>query len=195
MKIVQVGACIGNDHVTELVTAKKNVEFLLLIEPNIKALPRLQDCYKSTPNVVIENVAIVPDYSTGTSVEMFFSERDAQWGYQVTSMFKSHLEKHLYNTNEIESFNVPCSTLTDVLSKYNISYLDYLFIDIEGIDAQVLLSLDLNKYDIKYICIEVLHLTDETSVYEFLKKHGYVETYTSNKFDKMFIKLDKMFVK
>jgi FkbM family methyltransferase len=188
MKILQLGASIGNDHVTQLVQSIQNLELLVLVEPNVRSLDRLKECYRLTPNVCIENLAIVPNYDSGHIAEMFFAERDGEWGYQVTSMFKSHLEKHLYDTTEIESFHIKCITLHDLLTKHNIIELDYLYIDIEGMDEDVLLSLNLEKYNIKNICVEVLHMNRVDEVYNFLKRHGYTEARAPTSFDKMFVK-------
>jgi hypothetical protein len=188
MKIIQLGAATGNDHVTKLVKSSRNIEFLLLVEPNPKVQSTLKDCYQFLPTTIIEQLAIVPNYNNGTEQNMFFAERDSVGGYQVTSLVKNHLEIHNYASDEIESFVTKCSTLQDLFEKYNISTLDYLFVDIECMDEEVLLGLDLDKYDIKNICIEVIHLKDADKLYSFLHKHGYVDKGKINLYDKMFTK-------
>lgn len=189
MKIVQLGAATGNDHVTELVKSVDDVEFLLLVEPNPKVQNKLRECYNFLPRALFEQVAIVPNYDNGFEMNMFFAERDVPGGYQVTSLFKNHLEKHQYSTDEIESFQTKCITMSDLLDQYNILELDYLFVDIEGMDEEVLLNLDLKKYNIKNICIEVIHLTDDNKIYNFLNEHGYTSTgEIVNMYDKMFTK-------
>lgn len=180
MKIVQVGASIGNDHVTRLVKEASDLELLVLVEPNPKNLERLSACYKDTSVAHIENVAILPNYENGNMATLYFAERDASWGYEVTSVFKSHLEKHSYSSEEIESFTVEAFTLNDLLEKHNITDLDYLFIDVEGIDKEILLSLDLKKFNIKTICIEVLHINNVDELYQYMKNNGYVETGRAN---------------
>jgi beta-1,4-mannosyl-glycoprotein beta-1,4-N-acetylglucosaminyltransferase len=188
MKIVQLGAAVGNDHVTELVKSIQNVELLLLVEPNPKVQDKLKDCYQFLPTTRIEQVAIVPNYDGGKEQTMFFAERDSIGGYQVTSLVKNHLEMHSYVSEEIESFVTRCVTLQELFEKHHISTLDYLFVDIESMDEEVILGLDLNKYDIKNICIEVIHLKNPDTLYSFLQKHGYVDKGTVNMYDRMFTK-------
>lgn len=188
MKIVQLGASIGNDHVTRLVQSQQNVEFLLLVEPNPKVQDKLRTCYEFAPFTIFETVAIVPDYSRGYETNMFFAEKDGHGGYQVTSLFREHLEKHQYIGDDIESFITKCTTLQDLFEKYNILDLDYLFIDIEGVDEEVLLNLDLNKYDVKNICIEVLHIKNPQRIYSFLQSYGYTDAGAVNEYDRMFVK-------
>ena len=180
MKIVQVGASIGNDHVTKLTNTTTDLELLVLVEPNPKNLERLNECYKNTQNTHIENIAILPNYDDGKTVTLYFAERDAGWGYEVTSIFKTHLEKHAYASSEIESFTVDALTLNDLLEKYNISDLEYLFIDVEGIDKEVLMSLDLKKYNIQTIYVETIHIDNVNELVQFMNSHGYVNAGSAN---------------
>ena len=44
-------------------------------------------------------------------------------------------------------------------NKVNYNIIDFLTIDLEGIDYDALMSIDMNKFDIKNISIEFIHLT------------------------------------
>tara|TARA_Y100000004_G_C8815426_1_gene369535 strand:- start:62 stop:775 length:714 start_codon:yes stop_codon:yes gene_type:complete len=53
---------------------------------------------------------------------------------------------------------VPAITINNFLKQINVSKVDRLYIDLEGLDADVLLNLDFNKYNVPYLMYEHLHL-------------------------------------
>jgi FkbM family methyltransferase len=87
---------------------------------------------------------------------------------------KSNFEKFKYKKT-IES-----KTLTSILkkTKYRNKQIDFLNIDAEGVDFQVLKSLDFNIYKPKLICIEMWRTnpkksTKDNNIYKFLKNKNY----------------------
>ena len=186
MKIVQIGACRGNDHVTKLIE-NQNVDFLLLVEANPFNIESLKQCYTNY-QCIIENIVITPDLTTD-KIPFYYSVDDGP-GYEVSSMIKSHPMMY-YREDQIKEFELPAISLDSLLQKYNIDYLDYLFLDIEGIDAEVSLSLDLEKYDIKHVQVEFLHLGNhQQDVTNHFQNHGYSlhSGIDLHGYDKMFIK-------
>lgn len=169
MKIVQIGACRGNDHVTKLVK-DNNVEFLLLVEANPFNIESLKQCYAEY-NCIIENIVINVEEIEGT-IPFYYSINDGP-GYEVSSIIKSHTMKY-YREDEIRQFDLPSTTIYNLLDKYNIKELDYLFLDIEGIDADIALSLNISNWNIKNIQIEFLHLGHQReNVINHFKQYGY----------------------
>lgn len=169
MKIVQIGACQGNDHVTNLVK-NSNIEFLLLVEANPFNIENLKKCYIDYPHI-IENIAVTSNIVTD-SISFYYSVTDGP-RYEVSSIKKSHTSNYC-EEKALREIKIPAISLNLLLDKYNIKYLDYLFLDIEGIDAEVALSLDLKKYNIKHIQIEFLHLGDQhQNVINYFKNFGY----------------------
>lgn len=77
--------------------------------------------------------------------------------------------------------SIQCNTqtLNSVFEKNNISVIDYLKLDLEGVDAKVLLALNLDEFDIKFICYEQfpkLHDSQEYKKLEIkLKKAGFIK--------------------
>jgi hypothetical protein len=186
MKIVQIGACRGNDHVTKLIE-NQYVAFLLLVEANPFNIKPLEQCYANR-KCIIENIVVTADLNTD-SIPFYYSIADGP-AYEVSSIKKSHPMLY-YREDQIKEFQLPAISLDSLLQKYCISYLDYLFLDIEGIDAEVSLSLNLEKYNIKHVQVEFLHLGErQQEVIEHFLKHGYslhpgTDSYG---YDKMFIK-------
>ena len=65
--------------------------------------------------------------------------------------------------------------ISEFLDKNNIKNIDYLSIDIEGMDYDVLINLNLNKFKIKNISFEHLHLSffEKIKIIYKLIKHDY----------------------
>ena len=75
---------------------------------------------------------------------------------------------------EVCTFRIPVKTISDIINEMNIGEIELLALDIEGIDAEILLDLDLSKLNIKYLSFEHLHLGNNTdAVLNHLTKSGY----------------------
>jgi FkbM family methyltransferase len=166
--IVQIGACIGQDHVSQFYADGNELH---IVEANKMHLPTLNEQY---PNASILNAAIVVSANHGRKMAMYYSTNDAP-KYEVTSMMVSHVTKHGYAMNTIKKFYVQCVGLTEYLRKIN-KPIEILFLDIEGLDEDVLLDTDLSEFDIANIQVERLHLRNKDLLQEHLNKHGYYET-------------------
>lgn len=195
MKIVQIGTNNGADSVNAF-CLQNNPEFVLLVEPFKFHNDNIRKNYdKIISSVHIENIAIHP-INNLDSISLFYADRDGPEGnpnhsFEVTSMIPDHLIKHGYSKNELREFTVPALTLHSLFDKYSLKTIDYLFLDIEGIDFEVLQSIDFEKYDIKYLQIEHLHL-DKQKLLDFMVQKRYrpltdaIDTYG---YDTLFKKL------
>ena len=70
---------------------------------------------------------------------------------------------------------VKCLRISEFFEQNNIRNIDYLSIDIEGMDYDVLINLNLNKFQIKNISFEHLHLSffEKIKIVYKLIKHNY----------------------
>ena len=83
----------------------------------------------------------------------------------------------LYKNNK-SSFTVNTISLTDMLKKYNApSLIDYLSIDTEGSEFDILSSHDFSKYNFSVITVEHNHTKQREKIYELLSKNGYIRKY------------------
>jgi hypothetical protein len=74
--------------------------------------------------------------------------------------------------------------LETLLEKYEVSYLDWILIDIEGIDAEVLLTFSWEKYKIRKIEFEHLHLGPYAhNIKSMLEGMGYEQVQSLHQFD------------
>jgi hypothetical protein len=78
---------------------------------------------------------------------------------------------------------IQCKTINDILESYKITHIDYVSIDTEGAEFQIIENLNLNKFDIYVFSIEN---NKDTRVKKYLMKNGY--TYIHGIQDSFFIK-------
>jgi hypothetical protein len=176
MNIVQIGACVGNDGLTDyLKEAQDKVDLLLLIEPMSIHNDKLKTVYEAYP-YVIENVAITPTREI-EEMSFYYHVKDGP-NYEVASVTKQHILKHvIYNPNLTEEgiieLKVPCLTINSLFDKHGLTKIDYLYIDAEGIDDQLIMSIDFEKYHIDKIFFEAHHI-DRDRISNFLLHKGYM---------------------
>jgi hypothetical protein len=91
-----------------------------------------------------------------------------------------HLIKHKHDVAQVKTFNMPCVSVNDLLRKLGIVQLDYLFVDCEGEDFNIVNAIDLSEFDIRNIKFEHTHLDGSFRCGDHyhelvgkLEKHGY----------------------
>ena len=112
--------------------------------------------------------------------------------YQIFSNSKHFVKKHFPN-GTIEKKTIDCLKISEFFKNNSITDIDYLSIDIEGMDYEVLLNLDLNQFIIKKISFEHLHLNFWQKVRIILKLINYDYYFSGMGFDLK--KSDWMFTK
>ena len=93
-------------------------------------------------------------------VAIFFNDIDNINGSEHSSVSLDHLYKHGHTLNRnITPKEIVCTTLTDLIIKHNWQNIeiDYLFIDTEGHDCDIILNTDFSKMYIKTITFEITH--------------------------------------
>ncbi len=103
-------------------------------------------------------------------IDMFFQKKLSQ-----LSTIKENSAKKAFQGNILNQ-KILSRKLTSILdeSKYKDKKINFLNIDAEGADFEVLQSLDFNKYSPELICIEVIEKDLESSdVFNFLYKNRY----------------------
>tara|TARA_A100001015_G_scaffold311539_1_gene414986 strand:- start:622 stop:1380 length:759 start_codon:yes stop_codon:yes gene_type:complete len=80
--------------------------------------------------------------------------------------------------NKKSSFNVKTISLTDMLKQHNApSLIDYLSIDTEGSEYDILSSHDFSKYKFSVITIEHNYTNQREKINKLLTKNGYLRKY------------------
>jgi len=180
---IQIGAGAGDldaranyrDGFSEFVKRlpRDNIKKIILVEPNPLNIPLLKECWKDYPQSIIYQVGIVPSYIDTPTIDLYYCPLDAPH-YQVASIDKDHIYKHYGNQCELNKFTVPVKNLYDFINEITDEEIELLALDIEGIDAEVILDLNLSDIKIKYLSFEYIHLGDNNKrVIDHLKIHNY----------------------
>ncbi|WP_421198046.1 FkbM family methyltransferase [Aeromonas enteropelogenes] len=128
----------------------------------VEAIPSLfNECVINRPESTVYNYALVPSSSIST-VTMHFADLMSTVDGALKDKQSEHIETGLKVQNIPQSYTitVPAITLSDLIDIYKdkeskpILDIDFISIDVEGYELQVLQGLDLNKYRPKYILIE-----------------------------------------
>lgn len=193
MIVVQIGTNNGNDHVRDFCLKHKPSK-IILVEPFSIHKSEIIKNYDGIDNVIIETLAITADDDKQKT--LFYSTMDGpirgpMCSYHVTSIKPEHLLKHNYSRDTLRSFTVDSITMNELFIKHNLDTIDYVFLDIEGIDFEVLQTIDFKRFNIKNLQIEVLHL-NKSLLYNFMSRSGYISTHTTldkHGFDELFTKV------
>jgi FkbM family methyltransferase len=171
------------------------LKFGLFVEANPIHKKDIEKCYSRYKNAIIETVGIKESSSNNSETLTFFVSSKDGPDYEIASTKEEHIRKHINMVphlagSTIETFEVPCISLEQLLDKYGIKELDLLAIDLEGMDGDVLLNLDLSKYNITKIEFEQLHLGETRDrVESHLLRNGYSRVNAMHEFNYAFRKI------
>lgn len=145
---IQVGANIGNSHqdiIWPIIRERKWKG--IFIEPIPHAFNKLIENYKDLEGSFFENIAIM---NYNGYVDIYWSPL---YNAEISSVNWMHSPDR--NVNKI---TCPCLTLEGLFKKYNLTTVELLQIDTEGLDGLILLRTNFNNIHPKYIRFEHLHL-------------------------------------
>ncbi len=139
----------------------------LLIEPSESAFRRLV----SNRSSHVFNAALWSE----SNLNLHFTETNSPGLSTITSLKESDFLSQ--DRTVLKEYEVPTITLQDLLSKYNApNEIDYLSLDTEGSEFEILKNFDFSQY--KFNIISVEHAWNErsrNSVITLLKVHGYAQ--------------------
>ncbi len=197
MCLVQIGSGSANfdtniqDGFSNFIKKNNFNKHIFIIEANSIHLNNLKKFYQKFKNVKILNFAVVPDNVDLKNMDFFYCLEDSP-NYQIFSNSKSFVKKHFPN-GTIKKKIVECLKISEFFRLNNIIDIDYLSIDLEGMDYDVLLNLDLSEFNIKNISFEHLHLNFLQKIKIILKFVKYNYYFSGMGFDLK--KSDWMFTK
>jgi FkbM family methyltransferase len=193
---IQVGANNGvsNDYLHDFI-----VNFDLegiLVEPQPHVFAELRRNYIDCPKVKLENVAIADEDGEKTFYTIKPELEFLQYVNQIASLNREHsrrlIEQHLAQeasaevvkefkarklTSDdcIQVLTVRSSTFPSLLASYSVPRYDFLQIDAEGFDYEVLKAAEIGRYRPSFINYEHEHLSkrDQQQSWRLLKGLGY----------------------
>lgn len=198
---IQIGAGAGDldkranyrDGFTEFVKSlpKNRIKKIILVEPNPINIPFLKECWKEYSQSNIYQIGIVSKFYKEDKMTFYYCPKDEPH-YQVTSLEKGHVQKHYGDNCELKSFDVIVKNLENFINEITNEEIELLGLDIEGIDAEVILDLNFEKLKVKHISFEHIHLgKKKQDVLKHLENNNFKflgEGLDVNGFDYLYIK-------
>jgi FkbM family methyltransferase len=152
----------------------------ICIEPHPEVYSKLVSVRKcKTYNCCISDVEIEQEFYCIRGYAEMLSGIKSTYSEQHLKRIYNEIEQH---GGEIINLKIQSKTLNSIIEENNIKEIDYLSIDTEGSELNVLKSLDLNKYKIKVISVENNgynnHVNDYLNdLYYFVRKVCHDEIY------------------
>lgn len=153
--IVQIGCNMGNDHVFNYIKEnQQNIEIVYLVDANSDNFLRLNENYSemNVPFKINQYAIVVDEYTKEID---FYRGENPQCEH--ASLNYSHLVQHNHPLEKIYKLTVPAITLNLFFKQNNLKNIDKLFIDTEGMDVDIVDSIDFTDLSIKYIHFECQH--------------------------------------
>ncbi len=147
--LVDIGAADGirNSNSKKLI---ENGWCGLLIEPGEINFNRLKDLYSTNDKIILENCGC----SFENKDAIFYHDyNDDAHQCSTFSIDQKNICLKLYSCPFVEKV-VKLYKTSDLLKKYSINKIDFMSIDTEAYDENVLLGLEFDKINIELICIE-----------------------------------------
>lgn len=153
--IVQIGACYGKDLVHRIIDKYKIKSILL--EPHPDNFKKLKKVYRKYKNIILDNVAI-SNKKERRKLFVYHNNSTEHNGIQLSSFLLRECLSH-FDTSYIF---VDCISFCDLLEKYNIGHIDFLQIDTEGYDYEIIKQIPFDKLKPSVIRFEIFYSEDES---------------------------------
>lgn len=151
MNIIQIGCYNGQDDVRAYIIENYNcIDKAILIDGNKKYVEECKLAYNNLPQVEVLHYAVVAD--SRNTVNFYISERAPEECTTSKAYMDSSVYKDTYTVTEVPAIN-----LNTLFRQYNLNRIDRLYIDAEGMDIDIVNSIDFNTFEIPYLCFEHLH--------------------------------------
>jgi FkbM family methyltransferase len=167
---VDIGAADGITGSNTFILEKFYKWHGICVDPNpvfMQSLFNCRDSFVSTLCVYSETGKILP-FKFCTDENQFF-------GWNFRSGLKQHLSK--INDEVDRSFsmlNVLTISLNDLLELYNAPLnIDYISLDTEGSEYEILKAFDFKKYNVKCLTVEHAFTDNRNKIYDLMISKGY----------------------
>ena len=131
--------------------------------------------YANRPNSRIEELCI---WSKSGSILEFHETTDPELS---TLEFFGSIDQSLTKSRKVRSYRVQTISLLDLLRKYNApKHIDYLSLDTEGSEFEILNSFDFTEYSFGVITCEHNYESNRIAIYDLLTRNGYTRRHEKN---------------
>jgi len=152
MVIIQIGCNDCQDQVRDFIFANEDkIEKLIVIDALQQSIEAAKIIYAPLKNKFFPVLSAVGLYN---GVIPFFYPEDQDCSIHASTSLE-HVAAH--NHSKIKIFCSPLLRLDNVLHSFDIKKVDRLYIDVEGLDVDILLDLSFTDFDIDFIEYEFCH--------------------------------------
>lgn len=147
------------------------------VEPNPTLIPKIK---KTRPEDVCLNIGIAGRSGAGVLDFYIFDENDSEKGL---STFSKEEAERVSNTTHIkiaEIKKIPVTPISEIFKTHFPNKApDLISIDVEGLDLEILKTIDFSKYRPVAVCVETVNFTVDhkktknRSIIEFMESQGY----------------------
>lgn len=154
----QIGTNNGNDLFRSLVL-KHMPDCIILVEPNENLIHEIKQNYSEIQNVYIYNNAIY--YNNDEMLELYIPAKNGIMGTRADNNI-TYADAHFSllpmndwgSKNDMVKIQTKSITFDKICSIHGITNIEYLQIDTEGFDTEIIKMIDLSKYKINRIRFE-----------------------------------------
>ncbi len=154
----------------------------ILAEPAL----RWQEDLRRNRSAAIESNCVWTD--TGSTLT--FNEVEVAEFSTIDRYSSSGLDLHRKTRQQGRTYQVNTISLNDLLSKHKAPRLiDYLSIDTEGSEFEILNSFDFSSHSFRVVTVEHNFTPERQKIFDLLTRHGYTRQFESlSKFDDWYVK-------
>lgn len=169
---IELGAADGIIFSNTLMLEKNYNWRGLCIEPNDKMFSKLRD------NRVVETVCVNDVIYSKSGIQKEFVNADLLSGI-INTVSRGYLKKAEVRKKldfaEEKTLIKTTKTMTELLDEHNApKFIEYLSLDTEGSEYDILQGIDFSRYTIGYICVEHNNKEkDKKRIRDFLMKNNY----------------------
>jgi FkbM family methyltransferase len=155
MNIIQIGCNDGKDHVFDFVKENiDNINKLILIDAN-------KNCIDYCKNIQYKNISKAEflfcaiTNNNDEHVILYTNDNDNFGRSPHASLSNQHVINHLHT--EIARYKVPAKNINKLFEDLNFKTIDRLYIDVEGLDVDLINAINFENFDIKFLLFESQH--------------------------------------
>lgn len=124
---------------------------------------------------IYENCLVTTKDKEGKDSELYILEDDfPEWVAASATTQKKHLIR-IVKDHLIKSVTLETKSIETILKENNLNQIDAVNIDLEGLDFEIVMDTDFNKFNVKMIVVEVSNMNDDENnqLNNHLKNQGY----------------------
>jgi FkbM family methyltransferase len=141
----------------------------LLVEPHPDMA---RQCHKNRPNSIVAQVALGPRASEG-EIEMTCAERpDGSAPLSFVKADDAHIKRCEREGYRLRQVTVPIKSLDSLLESHS-ETVDFLSLDVEGMEVDVLKGFELERFRPKLLLVERQYDTRDEVLSSYLAQKGY----------------------